>query len=414
MRRFAENPGQDPESDPVHFYKLTSNWSKFRDFPEKTVVDMGIVPRFREHQAREFVQRSRAAGLFPETADAFYDFAVESIHATGSKAVELALAETERAWHTCLEPEYKAWPAAIAALAATKIEIGCEHLRLPYPAIAIRLPENFVREPDAPVLRSLWVSIFRNDPNGGSYATSSMSSPMPPRGRPIDMQWSNLGDRVPAIMSVAFKWNEREDDDSFGMFSLGLVEGETLEERFDKLDWDRRTKGPDRAHWKGTQYVPGEKLVREMLKLVVGVAFMATSRTKKEKPFIARDPKPRAERRQFEREHGGQSQPTFSVGRDLVLPRSQGVGSPQDSGSTGPGEGAGRQLKFAHYRSGHMRYQWVGPRDQRRPELVFVEPTIVREDLPFKARSTPRSIEDATGVFDVADRPPLPPEGDEE
>lgn len=413
MRRFVENAGQDPESDPVHFYKPATNWTRLRDHPEEEVVRMGLIPRHLKHLAHEYVVRNRH--VLPDTPERFYDFAVDSILASGARSVELALAETERAWHDNLEPEYKAWPAAIAALAATKIEIGCEHLRLPYPAIAVRLPENFVREKDGPVLRSLWVSIFRNDPSGdGSFATSSMSSPIPPRGRRIEQRWANLGEKVPAILSVGFKWNEKEDDDSFGLFSIGLVEGETLEERFDKLDWDRRTRGEDKYKWTGTTYVPSSQLVRDMLKLVVGIAFMATSRTKKEKPFVARDPKPRSERRQFEKEHGGQSQPTFAVGRDLVLPRSQGVGSPEESGSTGPGEGTGRQLKFAHYRSGHMRYQWVGPRDQRRPELVFVEPTIVRDDLPFRGRSTPRSIEDVSGTFDVADRPPVPPESDEE
>jgi hypothetical protein len=387
-----ENTGEGPEQEPVRFYKATTNYSLFREHPDAMVARM---LRVSEAEGRRIVQ-SRPE-IVPKTPDEFYD----SLESQRTNAIEKAAAASESAWHDALEPEYKAWPAAIAALAATKIEIGCEHFRLPFSAIAIRLPHDFVQEPGGPVIHSVFATVLRNLPEGGSVATTSWDAAAPPRARPIEMTWMNLGERVPAVFSVMLKWKELRgpfEDDSFFLASIGLVPGETIDDRLKKVE-----ARSAEVLSKGTVYVPSLKLMREMFSLAIGVSFMATGRMKKEKPIVAKDKKPRAERRRFEKEHDGESQPTFSVGRDLILPREEGVASPKEAGETGPGEGEGRQLKYGHMRCGHLRFQPYGPRTAPTYDLIFLSPTLVRSDLPIKPKSTPSKIEDVGGAFDVTE-----------
>lgn len=320
--------------------------------------------------------------------DAFY----ERISPMARTPVDKVRLDAERTWYACLQPEYKAWPAAIAALAATRINVPCEELRVPFPAFAIRLPAGFVQEPGAPPIESLLVTLLRNSPAGfGSWSTTSMDGGITPCSRRFTDVWRNLGRNVPAILSVSMGYHEGNHPDRdaayrFSVVSVGLEQGVTLDEEFSRIEWDSRISEIERR----SRYTPSEKLVREMLSLAVGTALMATGKCKK--PLVARDQRPRQERRRFEREHG-EEQPTFHMGRDLVLPREEGAAPASPAG-----EGSGRHLKWAHYRTGYMRNQpyWKGStRDKpTHRELIFIPPTIVGADkgLPLRPRSTPSSI----------------------
>jgi len=392
MSEFEENEG-GPEQEPVRFYKAVTDFSQFRDYPDAMLSYMhGVSETEGRRLARE------KPDLIPATPSDFYARFIRP----GIRAIVAAGATMQWIWHDSLEPEYKVWPAAIAALAATKIEIGCEHLRLPFPSIAIRLPHDFVQEPGKPVIHSVFATIFRNT-HGGSFATTSLDASPTPRSRFLDTRWRNLGEDVPAIFSVSMKWKEDQgpfDDDSFFVVSIGLKPGETIDERLQKVE-----SRSSEVTSVGTRYVPSIKLVREMLSLAIGTAFMATGRVKKERPIVAPEKRPRAERRRFEKEHDGDEQPTFVVGRDLILPREDGVATPKEAGETGPGEGEGRQLKFGHFRTGFLRWHPSGPRTAPTYDLIFVAPTLVRSDLPLKAKSTPSKIEDVTRTKDITEPP---------
>ena len=65
------------------------------------------------------------------------------------------------------------------------------------------------------------------------------------------------------------------------------------------------------------------------------------------------------------------------VGSEIDLPQ------PEVIGSTNERPGCGTPLKFGHVRSGHMRLQPCGPQRKDR-KLIFVEPTVVRSDLPVR------------------------------
>lgn len=78
----------------------------------------------------------------------------------------------------------------------------------------------------------------------------------------------------------------------------------------------------------------------------------------------------------------------FAIGKDISLP--------YQSGSTHSVivEERGRELQYAHIRSGHMRWQWKNDAEGNRiRKLIFIYPTVIRPDLPLKPELTPRKIQ---------------------
>jgi hypothetical protein len=373
MRDERFNAGEDPEQEAVRFYPAMSDLLWLKKDPH-TWAQYGV--RGQTEDVAEKIRYLADKFAHETSPDDFYNRTIQNDEAV---AIDMAKAAIELAWHRSLQPEYKVWPAAIAALSATSVEIDCKHFRLPFPSIALRLPEGFVREGDGPAIESVFCSIIRNVP-GGSYPTTSMNGGqiegsllMEGRG------WSSMGERVPAVLIVDLKYKDKAHafGDSHMLFTLGLVEGQTIAQRLAKLAIEERATELGRFQ---TAYVPSPRLALDLFSVAIGTAFLATSRIRREKPIVARDKNPRPERRRFEKEHGVE-QPTFAVGRSLLLPRDSGVPTPGEAGEQGPGEGTGRELRHSHFRTGHMRYQPYGSKDARTYELIFVEPTIVRPYL---------------------------------
>lgn len=361
MRRHDETR-RNAEGDPgdVRFYPVTTSYSL----------------------AAEHALTADTFGSGEIKPDEFYD-ATLSLHRSGLAGSAMAVsAMIEQVWYRWLQPEYKAYPAIIAALAATKIEIEAEHLRMPFPAFAIRLPEGFLQEEGGPVLRTIMACMLKVLGPGASVPVASIDSPPAPGARLIPFGLGAGGKRHDHVFAVQVKYIDRDGDDAFSNFSVGLDRGTTIEESLRRLQ-----RGPHPAG----SYEMSQNMMREILSLAIGVSFFATGRHKVARPLVQKDKKPRHERRRFEKEHGGQEQPTFTVGRDLVLPRAEGA--PEADRGTGPGEGEGRSLRFGHYRVGHLRYQAHGPGHSER-KLIFVEPTVVRPDLPLQAKKTSSSITD--------------------
>lgn len=367
----------DPEQPDVVFYPVT------------TMYDVS------KHDPRSLIP----ADVTPDEA---YDTVLSGWGKHGAMNTSVfSAAVIEGTWYRCLQPEYKAYPAIIAALVATKIEIGCEHLKMPFPAFAIRLPEDFMREEGGPPIRCVFVCMLRNTNRGARPVTSIDSRPAPDS---MEVPF-NVGTRAPApsyALMIQVKFKDKDGDDAFGNFAVMLKRGQTLEQSL--ADWitgkSKRDEHIRDMTERTTGYYPSDKMVRELLSLAVGVSFFATGRHKARGEILQDDKRPRHERRRFEREHDGQEQPTFTVGRDLVLPRESGAPGPD--GGPEPGEGAGRSLRWAHYRTGHLRYQPHGSGLTER-KLIFVEPTLVRPDLPLGTRVTPGRIVGGRPAHDVTD-----------
>lgn len=323
------------------------------------------------------------AGSLPH--DAHYGILLSMFDPYGPSPVSrdhYMIGVVEATWYASLQPEYKAWPSIVAALAATKVEIACEHLRMPFPAFAVRLPVGFMAEEGGPQIRCLLVATFRNVQGTGAVPVTSLESTKPASDLVVPFMIGIEQEKDPeVVLFVEIKYVDEDGDDAFAVFTVGLEPGTTLEESFARGAPARRRR---RASMKPGQYYPGDRLAHELLSLAVGVSFFATGRTKAQR-LVQADPRPRHERRRFSRDEGGE-QPTFSVGRDLVLPREEGV-----PGAPPGGEGTGAQLKWAHYRTGHLRYQPYGPGKSER-RLTFIEPTLVRPDLPLRPKVTPSAI----------------------
>lgn len=320
----------------------------------------------------------------------FYGNVLATWGSLGSLSLDqYASAVIEGTWYSVLQPEYKAYPAIIAALAATKIEIGCEHLRMPFPAIAVRLPEGFMQEPGGPAIRCVFAVMMKNYDRLARPVTSIDSDPMP-NALTAPFAVSLRKSSPEHVLMIQAKYIDNDGDDAFANFTIGLQRGKTIEEMFSGwLEHSETLEASVRERIKASGYLMGDQLARELLSLVIGVSFFATGRTKSSSPILQRDKRPRHERRRFEKEHDGQEQPTFSVGRELVLPREPGA--PAKDAGPEPGEGAGRSLRWAHYRCGHLRYQAHGEGRSER-KLIFIEPTLVRPDLPVGTRVTPGAI----------------------
>lgn len=357
------NSPQDPEQSDVRFYPVTTAYS-------------------------EGAQLLGMSGLPPKR---FYENILSTYRAFGAPmpSDQYTSAVIEGTWYSYFQPEYKAYPAIIAALAATKIEIGCEHLRMPFPVFSIRLPTAFVKEGDGPPIRSLMACIGRDTRDGLTLVTHMDSVGSQTRTIPM-LRQHRLGK---CTLLVRVNYNDINDASAFSDFEVELERGVTLQEAFDANDLSLRQRG--KSSW-----TPSPKLIREMLALVVGVSFFATGRQKATTTeIIGQEKRARHERRRFQKDNDGEDQPAFTVGRDLVLPREEGAPTPDSDGK--PGEGSGRSLKRAHYRTGHLRYQAHGPALSER-KLIFVEPLIVRPDLPLGPRVTPGALTDRRS-HDVTD-----------
>lgn len=314
---------------------------------------------------------------------------------------QYASAVIEGTWYSHFQPEYKTYPAIIAALAATKIEIGCEHLRMPFPAFVIRLPEGFMQEEGGPSIRSLFVVMMKNYGHRLARPVTSIDSEPAAGALTVPFAFSFKRKDADHLLMIQAKYIDKDGDDAFANFMFALERDKTIEQQF--ASWLEHSKTFDARKRQQIKesggYFMGDKMARELLSLAIGVSFFATGRHKSQNNILQREKRPRHERRRFEKENDGQEQPTFLVGRELVLPREEGAPS-SDAGAS-IGEGAGRSLKWAHYRTGHMRYQAHGPGHSER-KLIFVEPVLVRPDLPMGSKVTPGGITGDRPVRDVA------------
>lgn len=356
----------DPEQPDVRFYPVSTSYSD--------IESNGLLP---SGTTTEEFYRSTLATWSPFGAPMPSDRYTSAV--------------IEGTWYECLQPEYKAYPAIVAALSATKIEIGCEHIKMPFPAFAVRLPEGFMQDVNGPPLRCLLVAMVKNNEVYTSTPVASIDSDPAPGAMSIPFAVSFSDGTPDNALLIQAKYIDSDGDDAFTNFAIRLDRNKTLEEVFS--DWVTRAEGEGaqarlRARAFGG-YVVSNKMARELLSLAVGISFFATGRHKAAKPILQREKRPRHERRRFERDHDGEEQPTFFVGRELVLPREEGA--PARDQGPGLGEGAGRSLRWGHYRTGHLRYQAHGPARSDR-KLIFIEPSLVRPDLPLRPRVTPGQI----------------------
>lgn len=304
----------------------------------------------------------------------------------------------EYRWLRLHQPRYRIYPNMVAALARISIEIDAKHLRMPFPALTIDMPHNYLRENDqSPYLRGMLVHCrWADDPKpdqfnyGVNFTTTDTGTdvvqdgPGPNTMANIMIVDLDFGDEV--IASPITGAPEEHACKPFAIF--GLTEGKTISQCFDDMPPQSNTIGG---------YMPSSEFQKACLRIAVGAIFLAINHNE----FVERElPSGFAEK--LERARGSNNKKllektqsqiqaaglarTYRVGREIVIPQQH---EPGDSSKAS--DSTGRSLHWAHVRSGHMAWQPFGPRDNPQYKLIFRPFTVVRADLPF-APTPPRAI----------------------
>jgi len=299
-------------------------------------------------------------------------------------------------WLRCNKPRYRVYPHMVEALASTSIDIDAQHLHLPFPAISIELPKNYWREnDDSPFLRAILLRVerpatdrdvdappFRILLNRKNRTNSFTLHDRPP---PIEDQEANL------TIDMDFGDEPYQTPDGeimrpckpYGV--MGCEAGKTIDQHFDEMP----LPAPNESF---VGYMPSLDFQKSCLRIAVAVAFLAINHHEVVAQFIPdgfvrqrQRATVRGDRKKLKKIHDELSRTgnlyCFDVGRELVVNVERG-------GSASEPEAAGRPLKWGHMRSGFMRWQPYGPREAPEYKLIFINPTLVRKDLPLRPTST--------------------------
>jgi hypothetical protein len=278
-------------------------------------------------------------------------------------------------------PYCKVHAGIAAMLARTSIDIPAVTLVLSLPAFEIRLPAgeaNPMRErPDTPPLAAVLVAWdLRHIPDL----------------RQIDHRFDPAAFQEPDRIRLYLDFGESATGNAeeiappvYTHLFLDLVPGEPLEAAFQR----------SAAHsMPADGYRPGADFIRSTLALAIAVCFFLAEQHE----LIAPDVSPRLVKR-FRRAKGAgpagdkeaekilnasrkRGYHGWHLGREIELPRPLVT---WNDAPPAPPHGS-HELRFAHLRSGHLRWQAHGPSQADR-KLVFIRPTIVRPDLPLPGSS---------------------------
>lgn len=287
--------------------------------------------------------------------------------------VEFGMAASERDFFMNFCPTVRVYPSILTALEATRLDVECQYLRLPFPVFALSLP---VGDSICHVL-ALLVGAKDEESGHASFVAEDQSD--------ARRLWA----------FVVFP------DGHFEVHDLELAHGRTVSDIIDD------TVGAEQADH-----------ARRVMSLVIGASFLAIGQMKSKRtdqPVVEEERPPRRERRRMEKLTGEDfDQPIIVIGRNLEheirLPRQE----PTDRRDQQTEEG--HEIAYGYLRSGHLRWQMRGPHEGPNDYvLTFVRPHMVRPDLPIRAKKTPygaRRPRGETTEVDIRRLEPNPPHDD--
>lgn len=275
----------------------------------------------------------------------------------------------ELEWYKFGNPYYKIYPAMLGQLMRVNIDIAGCYLHMPFPTIEVRLPKTDpLRErDDTPAVCALLI-----------HSDGGLANDWPTRsGKPMRKRdWSFV---------VHYQLDADLDKDWMGWyFMLGIDNGKLISDQFEET-WPLSEKYRD-------DYVPGKEFVQGLVKMAVAICFFGLHAHEMVCPDI---PQRFIERWHKAKRDGDKSEAEklldkakrlgmfgWKVGSEIDLPAPivRHFASEDQGGKRG-------ELQAGHVRSGHLRLQPYGPKDkpeERRHELIFIPPTIVRPDLPLR------------------------------
>jgi hypothetical protein len=282
----------------------------------------------------------------------------------------------EMEWFKMGCPYYKIWPSMAHALSNISIEIDSKYLCLPFPSYEICLPKNpiFQETPDSPGVCSILV--HKEDYLG------TMARGVGFEKIANDIHEIGLKDGRDWSLMIHYQLDADLDKDWRGWyFRMGMKDGIPISEQFKKF-WEKSEHYND-------GYEPSMEFCQKLLKLSIAVAFFGIHQHEMVMPDIPN--------RLIERYHNAIAKKDESEAKKL-LEKAKKMGHfgwrcgseidlPQPLVKHITDEKTGqtrRELTFGHIRSGHLRLQPVGKRENPDYELRFIPPTTVRPDLPLR------------------------------
>jgi hypothetical protein len=291
---------------------------------------------------------------------AFFDAKGDGVSILG------VLAEMD--WYKYGQPYYKLWPSMAESLANINIDIDCKYFHMPFPCFEVRFPkEPVIREhKDAPPVRAMLV--YRAVPEEIERLGFK------PETEGYDREWT---------LCTHYQFETDVMNDYMGWyFNMGILSGQTLNHRL--------TEAAKNSVYFEKGYQPREEFQLQLMRISIGVAFFGMHQHDMILPDIPtryeeRWHRARANKDKKEQDHLLERAKKMQhygwlVGSEIDLPQ------PVVRHLNEANEGTGRELTFGHVRSGHMRLQPYGPKDNPNEyKLIFVCPTLVRPDLPLAA-----------------------------
>lgn len=286
----------------------------------------------------------------------------------GDRGASLLQTIAEEEWYRLGKPYYKLWPGITRHLMTTNIDIAGSYLHLPFRVFEIRLPKT---DPlyERPNRLARSILLFQYDEEWLSSKGHSLQ-------KHDDRDWTvYLYYQVESAYDLSVNW--------MGWFyAMGIWK--------DKKISTFVNEGFNQSSPDG--YTPSPEFVLGLFRLAISVCFFGIHAHDLVCPDIpqryidrwhrARKNKDKTEAQKLldrakEMGHFG-----WKIGSEIDLPCPQVVHHTLD-GSVQPG--GGKELTAGHLRSGHLRLQPYGPREEpTKHELIFIPPTVVRPDLPLR------------------------------
>jgi hypothetical protein len=273
-------------------------------------------------------------------------------------------------------PTYKLYPRMAHALLHTNLNIPCNEVRLPFQALQINLGPDAVFLENGKELCSILIYLAEGNVSGNYYKNLYVFYQVKDRYAKANVDGVDVS---PYYFNFSLTGEETIEDNLSGFFSHPFPA--------------ESVSSADTA---------------TVVKLILGVSFLAISKNRK---YVQR-----ARVKLHNKTHcfcgsgkrykdcckkRNKSPLTYKVGRDIVLAKE----APHRLSIQE--EGVGASLNYGYIKSGHMRWQryklcFCGsdrPFGEccKKPgmwarKLIFIEPCIVRPDLPFKQQLTPRQV----------------------
>lgn len=309
------------------------------------------------------------------------------------------LLHMECEWFSIGCPYYKIWPGMSDRLSDVRLDVPVECLHLPYEQFSIMLPDggglSHLTDDAGRVLTSMMVGyapVLEHTPGAGrevllTYQTTILEGDW--EGIRAGRDDSGVERCVTKNTFYVRMGVDREHMtlqqavDRATSFEFGQVEDRT----FADARLQAAQAKPMIVPAKSPQSLPDRDFIRKVVHIAISTCFFGVNNHEIILPDMPRKKKTIYHRHRAagddaaadavlaeQRENAVQ----WCVGSEIALP-TPAVDHKYIDGER-PATGG---LSTSHVRSGHMRIQPMGPRDNRRYEMIFIAPTVVRPDLPM-------------------------------